>query len=620
MRQKQVCPVKSSATYRLYSPTALTNAYQAVMDKGMPVKTAARQYAVPHNTLRDRVKGRVDPETLKSGPPPLFSVEEEAEFVKHLTDMAKLGYGYTVQEIVDKASNYAVHLKHRSRDKPLTIRWFAGFKDRWNLKVLKPRSLSNCRALSLNEEVVAEYFQNLETVMKCNDLMDKPECIYNFDEKGVQTEHAPPYIVTAMSRTEAINSTRSSITTILGCGNALGTQIPPFFVFKGQRMRKELLEGSTPGSSGTVTDSGWSNSDVFLEYLQEHFIKYVQRGNKEQPLLLIFDGHRSHINMPVIEWAQHNNILLFVLPAHTSHALQPLDVGCFGPLQKIYNYECHKFLRECPETKITRYNVAALGSSSYVKGLSNSNLRSAFEKTGIYPFNPSAISDDQFAPSKPYSDELKLTETQESTANCQHGNENTCREFFRAAEEFVEKKKVTYNSKKHNKGISGVVAGKEITNHNIVNEIAEIQKSKPNKQKQKMSKSLSASSSEPKKRMTSKVPSVSEHVERKKRKLDSAASSQKPGPSGCQIIPVSDSESDLSAEEEMSADDLCCVCKQFQPKEMKNCVSLVFVKWAKCDVEDCPHWTHLKFCCNTSVIRLNDTFYCPCHNKPNTEE
>ncbi|XP_053391184.1 uncharacterized protein LOC128554006 [Mercenaria mercenaria] len=421
-----------------------------------------------------------------------------------------------------------------------------------------------------------------------------------------------------MSRTEAINSTRSSITTILGCGNALGTQIPPFFVFKGQRMRKELLEGSTPGSSGTVTDSGWSNSDVFLEYLQEHFIKYVQRGNKEQPLLLIFDGHRSHINMPVIEWAQHNNILLFVLPAHTSHALQPLDVGCFGPLQKIY--ECHKFLRECPETKITRYNVAALGSSSYVKGLSNSNLRSAFEKTGIYPFNPSAISDDQFAPSKPYSDELKLTETQESTANCQHGNENTCREFFRAAEEFVEKKKVTYNSKKHNKGISGVVAGKEITNHNIVNEIAEIQKSKPNKQKQKMSKSLRASSSEPKKRMTSKVPSVSEHVERKKRKLDSAASSQKPGPSGCQIIPVSDSESDLSAEEEMSADDLCCVCKQFQPKEMKNCVSLVFVKWAKCDVEDCPHWTHLKFCCNTSVIRLNDTFYCPCHNKPNTEE
>ncbi|XP_053400430.1 uncharacterized protein LOC123558148 [Mercenaria mercenaria] len=98
-----------------------------------------------------------------------------------------------------------------------------------------------------------------------------------------------------------------------------------------------------------------------------------------------------------------------------------------------------------------------------------------------------------------------------------------------------------------------------------------------------MSKSLSASSSEPKQRMTSKVPSVSEHVERKKRKLDSAASSQKPGPSGCQIIPVSDSESDLSAEEEMSADDLCCVCKQFQPKEMKNCISCICQKRQRLD-------------------------------------
>ena len=34
-----------------------------------------------------------------------------------------------------------------------------------------------------------------------------------------------------------------------------------------------------------------------------------------------------------------------VLPPHTSHILQPMDVGCFGPLQIKYSQECTKFAR-----------------------------------------------------------------------------------------------------------------------------------------------------------------------------------------------------------------------------------------------------------------------------------
>jgi hypothetical protein len=54
-------------------------------------------------------------------------------------------------------------------------------------------------------------------------------------------------------------------------------------------------------------------------------------------LLLIFDGHKSHISVDLIDWAKEQKIILFILPAHTSHILQPLDVACFGPFQKIYN-------------------------------------------------------------------------------------------------------------------------------------------------------------------------------------------------------------------------------------------------------------------------------------------
>jgi hypothetical protein len=60
----------------------------------------------------------------------------------------------------------------------------------------------------------------------------------------------------------------------------------------------------------------------------------------------------------------------------------------------------------------------------------------------------------------------------------------------------------------------------------------------------------------------------------------------------------------------------CCVCGLFQPKEVVNCTSLIFVKWAKCDGikngQPCNHWTHLKYCSPVKVLRRNDKFFC-CH-------
>ena len=79
-------------TYRCYSPSAMTNAYRAVMGDHVPVKRAAITYQVPQTTLRQRVLGRVDPETTSSGPSPELSQEEEAIFVELLKSMAVLEY------------------------------------------------------------------------------------------------------------------------------------------------------------------------------------------------------------------------------------------------------------------------------------------------------------------------------------------------------------------------------------------------------------------------------------------------------------------------------------------------------------------------------------------------
>ena len=162
--------------------------------------------------------------------------------------------------------------------------------------------------------------------------------------------------------------------------------LPPFFVFKGKRFSPDLLEGILPGTKCEMSPTGWSNSEIFKTFL-DHFCKYIPNRTSEEHALLVYDGHKSHINHEVINWALENKVVLFVLPAHTSHVTQPLDVSCFGPLKKIYNSCCQKFLKENPGRVITRYDVRQLASKAFVKAVTPSNAIAGFKKTGIYPLN-----------------------------------------------------------------------------------------------------------------------------------------------------------------------------------------------------------------------------------------
>jgi hypothetical protein len=67
---------------------------------------------------------------------------------------------------------------------------------------------------------------------------------------------------------------------MIGAGNALGTQIPPYLIFQGARMNSSLIEDCTNGTSGSVSASGWSNTEIFKKYLSEQFIKYLPRFDR----------------------------------------------------------------------------------------------------------------------------------------------------------------------------------------------------------------------------------------------------------------------------------------------------------------------------------------------------
>ena len=73
----------------------MASAILKVRETDAPIRTTARQFGLPESSLRHKLSGRVSEKAIKSGPPPLFSMEEEARLSDHLKFTASVGYGYS---------------------------------------------------------------------------------------------------------------------------------------------------------------------------------------------------------------------------------------------------------------------------------------------------------------------------------------------------------------------------------------------------------------------------------------------------------------------------------------------------------------------------------------------
>ena len=73
----------------------MTNAILKVRETNAPIRTTAAQFGLPESSLRHKLSGRVSEEAVRSGPPPMFTQEEEARLADHLKFTASVGYGYS---------------------------------------------------------------------------------------------------------------------------------------------------------------------------------------------------------------------------------------------------------------------------------------------------------------------------------------------------------------------------------------------------------------------------------------------------------------------------------------------------------------------------------------------
>lgn len=86
-------------------------------------------------------------------------------------------------------------------------------------------------------------------------------------------------------------------------------------------------------------------------------------------------------------------------PSHTTHVYQGLDVVVFAVLKKCWSEERDKWEREKGEG-ITKSNFITIYGQAHLRALTPDLIRMAFRKTGVWPFNPTVISEQMMAPSK----------------------------------------------------------------------------------------------------------------------------------------------------------------------------------------------------------------------------
>ena len=213
-------------------------------------------------------------------------------------------------------------------------------------------------------------------------------------------DHNPPKVLArAGSNPHCVTSGKSATTTVIAAVSALGETIPPFVIFKGDRLSKDIRADGVDGTEYRSSQSGWSNSNLFHDFFSNNFLHHVTT----RPCVLLYDGHSTHVTCDVIEAARQEGVHLFVLPPHTSHCLQPLDVSVFSPFKKNLSSECHKFLHANPSRVLVKEDLPNIIGTAFTTSMTVSTIMSGFRKTGIFPYDSSSplVSPPQITKEKP---------------------------------------------------------------------------------------------------------------------------------------------------------------------------------------------------------------------------
>jgi hypothetical protein len=217
--------------------------------------------------------------------------------------------------------------------------------------------------------------------------------VHNFDETGfTMGKISAQMVITgseAAGRKKVIQPGNREWVTVIQGVSAAGYLLPPFVIFAGSVLIDVWFKDLPRDWILKVSLNGWTNNQLALAWL-EHFDKHTKLSAVGAYRLLILDGHESHSSLEFQDLCKEKKIILRYMPPHSSHLLQPLDVGCFAPLKRRYGDQISALARNrihfvSKETFLQAFKPA------FEQALTAENIKAGFRGAGLVPHNPDAV-------------------------------------------------------------------------------------------------------------------------------------------------------------------------------------------------------------------------------------
>ena len=190
--------------------------------------------------------------------------------------------------------------------------------------------------------------------------------------------------------TQACQDGNREFISLLACINAAGGALPPALIYKGEALQSTWLEDLNHQLAYfSFSPNGWSSNAIGIHWLKNVFQRHTSHQRRR---LLIVDGHSSHVNMQFIDLCDQLNILLLILPAHSTHRLQPLDVSLFAPLASYYTTALNDLTcTSLSMVSMTKRSFFSIFWKAWGQAFTSQNIQSGWRKTGIWPFDPNLV-------------------------------------------------------------------------------------------------------------------------------------------------------------------------------------------------------------------------------------
>ena len=355
------------------------------------IRALARAYDVPESTLRTRLRG-VHPRSEIVSVNRKLSTTEEQSLVQWILDLNRRGFP---PYIIDVRRMADALLAARGQDPPpppVGKNWVSRFvnsqselQTKWNRKVYSQRALCE------DPVAISAWFNLVEETRQAYGILDTDT--YNFDETGFMMGVAATSKVVTSSDTVGRAATvqpgnRDWVTTI-ECINASGWCLPPFVILSGKQHQASWYHHIPIDWVLAVSDNGWTTDELGVEWVK-HFNRYTAPRTHGVYRLLILDGHSSHATPEFDQYCTENKIITLCMPAHTSHLLQPLDVGCFSPLKRAYGHEIQELARQ-GVYHIDKIDFLTAYTRIRPAVLTQQNIQAGFQATGLIPPCPERV-------------------------------------------------------------------------------------------------------------------------------------------------------------------------------------------------------------------------------------